>query len=224
MPDVRHVLRKRLVDIDARSEGKDQDDEDGATPQGGAAIHVSRLAKSPRPDGRLAPKPDAWVLVHAVDADLEMQMRSGGPTGRSLESDRRAASDNLAAGQPGSVAGRVPVVGRVPVAMDHHEQVPVADAARVEVYDPGVRCNDIGSIGSGDVETGVDLVRPRAVVVRYFQIEGGAAEPLTDAVWPAGRFRPREDARPASGFRRRGLVLESELCDLGVDGGALGLH
>src|SRR5450759_1419445 len=46
MPEVRHVFGKRLVDINARDEDDDQDGEGGATPQGSAAIHVSRLAKS----------------------------------------------------------------------------------------------------------------------------------------------------------------------------------
>ena len=43
MSDVRDVLWIRLVEIDSREESDDHQQRHGATPQGDAAIHVSRL-------------------------------------------------------------------------------------------------------------------------------------------------------------------------------------
>src|ERR1700687_1788931 len=150
-------------------------------------------------------------------------MGSGGPASRSLECDGGASPDDLAARKPRRVAGRMPVVGRVAVAVEHHKKVSIANAARVQVHDPGVCRDDVGSVGPRDVETRVDLVRPRTAGVWHLEIERRAAEALANAAWSAPRLWPLEDAGPSTGFRRRGLVLERELCDLGVDRRALRL-
>src|SRR5258708_5878690 len=145
-----------------------------------------------------------------------MKVRSGGPTCRAFESDGRAARHDVAAPQPRRVAGRVPVVRRISVAVEHHKQVAVADAAGVEVDDPGVRRHDVGSVWSRDVEAGMNLVRPWAVGIRHLEIERRAAEALTDAPRSARRLWPLEDTGTAACLRPGGLVLHRELRHLSV--------
>src|ERR1700681_493618 len=135
-------------------------------------------------------------------------MRSGGPAGRALERYRGAARDHFAARQTRRIARRVSVVGRISIAVNHHEQVAVTDAARVHVNDAGVRCDDVGAVWSGNVEAGVNLVRRGTARVRNLQVKAGAAKPLADAAWPAVWLGPGEHAGAAAGFRRRRLVLD----------------
>src|SRR5258708_31912015 len=146
-----------------------------------------------------------------------MQVRSGGPTRRAFESDGRAARHDIATPQPRGVAGRMPVVRGISVAVEHHKQVAVADAAGVEVDDPGVRRHDVGSIWSRDVEAGVNLVRPRAVGIGNLEIERRATEALADAPRSARRLWPLEDTGTTAGLRRGGLILHRELGHLSVD-------
>src|ERR1700694_2999767 len=112
MPEVRHPLGERLVGVDARDEADNEDQEYGATPQGGAAIHVSRLAKSPE---RLAPQPDAGVLPRVVDADLEMKVRARRVASRSFIPDHVSSRDDRSAAHGGVEPRQVSVKRRVAV-------------------------------------------------------------------------------------------------------------
>src|SRR5258708_4880518 len=58
--DIRNPLWVRLVDPRARDKADREHQREGATPQGDAAVHLSRLANA-----RLAAEPDARVFVAA---------------------------------------------------------------------------------------------------------------------------------------------------------------
>src|SRR5438105_8408485 len=183
------------------------------------AFMPAKLAPSARAPGRCrsAAEPDARVFVAAVDADLEVEMRACRPAGRALEGDCRTARHDHSRAQARRVAGQVTVVGRVAVAMQNHEQVSVAHAARVQVSDTRVRGDDVRAVWPGDVDSGVDLVRPGTAGVVDLQIERRASKTLGDARVAAGRHGPLEDAVSAARLLRRGRVLLRELGDLGVD-------
>src|SRR5947207_15235183 len=118
-----------------------------------------------RPPDRSAAEPDARVLVVTVDPDLKVEVRASRPTRRSLEGHGRASRNHLPGAKTGCVAREMSVVGRVTVAVDDHEQVAVADAAGVEVSDPGVGGHDVRAVWTRDIQPRVDLVRIRAVRV-----------------------------------------------------------
>src|ERR1700674_787944 len=184
MPEVRHPLGERLVGVDARDEADDEDQEEGATPQGGAAIHVSRLAKSPP---RLAPKPDAGVLPRIVHANLEMQVRARRVAGRSFVPDHVATRDDRAAAHAGVESRQVSVERGVAVAVDHQDVVPVAIRARVEVDDTRVSCDDRGAVRPRDVDARVDAVgirTARLVLLEPVAVAGGTlADAAVGALW-----------------------------------------
>src|SRR5690348_13439694 len=173
---------------------------------------------------KLAAEPDARVFIDTGDADLEVEVRTGGPARRALERDRRAARHDLATVETGRVPGQVTVVGRVAVAVDDDQQVAVADAPRVQVGHAGVRGHDICAVGASNVDAGVDLVRPRARRVVHLQVEARAAEALGYAGVATRGHGPLEHAVAAAGLLRRGRVLLGEDGDLGIDRRALGLN
>src|SRR2546430_1367104 len=213
MADIGHVLGICLVDVEARDKPDDEDQDDGATPQGDAKVHVSRLTT----------EPDTGIFVDPVDTDLEMHMRAGRPTGRTLICDGVSARHDLP-GRDGGIAGKMAVVRRVPVPVDDHQQVSVAHAAGVQVRDTRVGRDDRCPIRPGDIESGVDLVRVRAARLVDLEVEARAPETLANAARPAIRLGPFEHAIAASGLHRRGVVFLSELGHLRIDRGALRLN
>src|ERR1700756_5615703 len=131
-----------------------------------------------------------------MGANLEMKMRSSGPAGRALECDGRPARHHLTGRQTRRVPGQVAVVGRVAVPVDDHEQVAVADAARIEISDSRIGRDDLRAVWPGDVDPGVDLVRVRTVRVVYLEVERRAAKSLGDATRAARRLWPLEHPVP----------------------------
>src|SRR5713226_9771222 len=131
--------------------------------------------------GRLAAQPDAGVLVVAVHAHLEMEVRSGRPTSGTFVRDQVASRHDLTALEAARISGRVPVVRRVTVAVDHDDKVAVADRSGVKVDDAGVSSHDRRAVWPGDVDTGVNAMRVRTGVIRYLHPERHAAEALTYA-------------------------------------------
>src|SRR5947209_14322253 len=143
---------------------------------------------------KLAAEPDARVLVHAVDPDLEVHVRSRRPTRRALVSDEVAARDQLPAVDAGRIGVQVAVIGRIAMPVNDHEQVAVAHAARIEVRDAGVGGDDRAAIRAGDIEAGVDLVRIGARGVVHLEVKGRAAEALRYAPIAACRDGPLENS------------------------------
>src|SRR6202011_132042 len=116
---------------------------------------LRRLAKS----GRSAAEPDTRVLPYVVHANLEMQVRAGGVTGRSLVRDRGASRDDLAALDAAGERRQMSVQRRVAVAVDHHDVVSVAVVTGREVDDPGVGGDDRRPVIPRDVNARVNSVR-----------------------------------------------------------------
>src|SRR5487761_941360 len=92
---------------------------------GGATPWRCRLAFE------LAAEPVAGILVDIVHANLKMKMGTRRPASHSFERNCRTSWHDLAATQTRRVAGGVPVIGRVAIAMNHDHEVSVADAAWV---------------------------------------------------------------------------------------------
>src|SRR5438874_7839583 len=99
------------------------------------------------------------------------------------------------------------VVRRVPIPVDDHQQVSVADAARVQVRDTRVSGDDLGAIRPRDVDPGVELVRVRAAGLVDLEVEARASEPLAHAAGAAIRLRAFEYAVAAYRRDGRGVVL-----------------
>src|SRR5260370_22056979 len=152
-----------------------------------------------------------------------MQMGSGRPARGPLVCDEVAARDDLAACNSRRVPRQVPVVGRVPVAVEDDYVVAVARAPRVQIDDAGVGGHDRSSVRPRDVNPRVDSVRVRAAVIGWLQVKGRAPEWLAYATESARGLRPREHSISAAGRPRGGVGLLLQCSHLRVDGRALRL-
>src|SRR6202165_2833152 len=107
-----------------------------------------------------------------------MQVWPGRPPGGSLVTDQVPTCDDLAARNTAGIPGQVAVHGRVPVAVDHHDHVPVADRARIEVDDARVRRDERRVVWRCDVKARVLSMRVRTWRVGFLVIDSHAAVTL----------------------------------------------
>src|SRR5258706_10774787 len=152
-----------------------------------------------------------------------MQVRSGRPAGGPLVSDEVTASDDLPARYPWRVTRQVPVVGRIPVAVEDDDVVAVARAPWVQVDDAGVGGHDSSSVRPRDVDPSVDSVRVRTAVIGWLQVKRRALEWLAYATESARRLWPCEDSIASAGGPDGDVVLLLQSSHLRVDGRALRL-
>src|SRR5216684_952060 len=136
-----------------------------------------------------------------------MQVRSRRPARGPLVSDEVAARDDLAASNSGRVTRQVPVVGRVPVAVEDDDVVAVARAPRVQIDHTGVGRHDRSPVRPRNVDPRVDSVRVWAAVIGWLQVKRRAPEWLAYATESARGLWPREHSISAAGGTRGGVVL-----------------
>src|SRR3989442_2360049 len=91
------------------------------------------------------------ILVGAVQANLEMQVRTGRKTGRPFVADRLTAADPVAG--PHREAGHVAVNGAVTVPVGHDDDVPLATAPARARDHPTASRTDRGATACAEVNT-----------------------------------------------------------------------